>query len=73
MAIASFFNGKEDPQNEMYIGHCDVRDVALAHVRAAFLPEAVGHRHLITSESKWFSTKRGFEILKENSNQKDTN
>lgn len=30
---------------------CDVRDVALAHVRAAFLPEAAGKRFLITAQN----------------------
>lgn len=32
---------------------CDVRDVALAHVKALENPEHVGKRYLIVSESKW--------------------
>lgn len=32
---------------------CDVRDVALAHVKALESPEHVGKRYLIVSESKW--------------------
>lgn len=32
---------------------CDVRDVALAHVKALDNPEHVGKRYLIVTESKW--------------------
>lgn len=32
---------------------CDVRDVALAHVKALESPEHVGKRYLVVSESKW--------------------
>lgn len=32
---------------------CDVRDVALAHVKALEGPEHVGKRYMIVSESKW--------------------
>ncbi|ESO10708.1 hypothetical protein HELRODRAFT_72599, partial [Helobdella robusta] len=32
---------------------CDVRDVALAHVRALTVPEAAGHRHIISTGSYW--------------------
>lgn len=32
---------------------CDVRDVALAHLRAMTLPEAAGNRHLVRSEHLW--------------------
>ncbi|KAK7466785.1 hypothetical protein BaRGS_00037101 [Batillaria attramentaria] len=32
----------------------DVRDVALAHVRAMTSPEAAGHRHVCTTSSMWF-------------------
>lgn len=32
---------------------CDVRDVALAHVKALEKPEYVGRRYLIVSECKW--------------------
>lgn len=48
-----------------YISMCDVRDVALAHVRAGFLREAVGHRHIITSWPRVLSTKDYADILKE--------
>ncbi|RNA23968.1 NADPH-dependent aldehyde reductase ARI1-like isoform X1, partial [Brachionus plicatilis] len=60
--ITDFMLGKQEKTNEFYIGHCDVRDVALAHIKAAFLPEAAGHRHII--ETKWASNKEAFEILK---------
>uniref|UniRef100_A0A4D5R9U3 Cinnamoyl-CoA reductase 1 n=1 Tax=Scolopendra viridis TaxID=118503 RepID=A0A4D5R9U3_SCOVI len=32
---------------------CDVRDVALAHLRAMTIPEAANHRHLIYSANMW--------------------
>lgn len=32
---------------------CDVRDVALAHLRAMRIPEAAGKRHLIVSGHYW--------------------
>ena len=63
LAIANLFGGKMEKISQFYCGHCDVRDVALAHVRAAFLPEAAGHRHIIVSEAKWFSLKRAADIL----------
>lgn len=46
-----------------YFGHCDVRDVALAHYRASLLPEAAGHRHIIISTDKYISHKVAAEIL----------
>lgn len=60
--IRDFMLGKQERTTERYIGHCDVRDVALAHLKAAFLPEAAGHRHII--ETKWASNREAFEILK---------
>lgn len=44
---------------------CDVRDVALAHLRAAQLDEAVGHRFIIASTPKILSTIEVFEIMRE--------
>ena len=32
---------------------CDVRDVALAHLRAMTTPEAAGHRHIVYTGSVW--------------------
>lgn len=37
----------------MYIAICDVRDVALAHVRAMTEPKAANCRHLVTSAHLW--------------------
>ena len=37
----------------MYLSIVDVRDVAEAHVRAMTLPEAVGHRHIISAQGIW--------------------
>lgn len=33
---------------------CDVRDVALAHVKAMTLPNAANHRHIICTQNVWF-------------------
>lgn len=38
---------------KFHLAVCDVRDVALAHVKALEGPEHVGKRYLIVSESKW--------------------
>lgn len=37
----------------IYIAICDVRDVALAHVRAISKPEAANCRHIVTSAHLW--------------------
>lgn len=42
---------------------CDVRDVALAHLRAAQLDEAVGHRFIVSSTDRYFSTNDIFRII----------
>ena len=36
LQIANFFN-KTESVNQIFLGHCDVRDVALAHVRGGNL------------------------------------
>lgn len=33
---------------------CDVRDVALAHVKAMTLSNAADHRHIISTQNVWF-------------------
>ena len=42
---------------------CDVRDVALAHLKAAQLDEAVGHRFIIASDNRYFSSTEIFRII----------
>lgn len=37
----------------LYLSVCDVRDVALAHLRAMTVPEAANNRHLVTSGHLW--------------------
>ena len=32
----------------------DVRDVAQAHLHALTVPEAAGHRHIVSTKSMWF-------------------
>ena len=68
-----------------YVGVCDVRDVALAHLRAAFLSEASGYRHIIMTQKKFYSMKdladvlreefipKGFDICKEDETGPDNN
>ena len=46
-----------------YTAFCDVRDVSLAHYRAAFYPEAVGNRHIIASVCKMTTLKEVAFIL----------
>ncbi|CAF1052741.1 unnamed protein product [Brachionus calyciflorus] len=60
--IAGLLQGIPEKATEFHIGYCDVRDVAQAHVKAAFLPQAAGHRHII--ETRWASNKQAFDILK---------
>jgi nucleoside-diphosphate-sugar epimerase len=43
---------------------CDVRDVGLAHVRAAFMPEAAGKRFIVVSEKKFMSLKQCADIVR---------
>ncbi len=33
----------------------DVRDVALAHIRAMTVPDAAGHRHILSNTNLWIS------------------
>lgn len=44
-----------DKVDNMITGVCDVRDVALAHLRAAQVPEAVGQRFLVVSSTSLVS------------------
>ncbi|XP_054707123.1 uncharacterized protein LOC129216928 [Uloborus diversus] len=37
----------------LYISICDVRDVALAHLRAMIVPEAANKRHVVASAHLW--------------------
>ena len=41
------------------------RDVALAHLKAAFVSEAAGHRHMITSLTRSISMREWVDILKD--------
>ena len=61
----SVFRGTASVVPNLHFPTCDVRDVALAHVRAAFVPEAVGHRHVIVSSQKMIPMQRWAEILSE--------
>ena len=50
--------------HSMIVPVCDVRDVALAHVRAAQLDEAVGHRFIIASDDLYHSTADILKLIK---------
>ena len=49
--------------HSMIVPVCDVRDVALAHLRAAQLDEAVGHRFIIASDDLYHSTADILRII----------
>ena len=63
MALVELLEAITDKIPCWYVGHCDVRDVALAHYRGAFLAEAIGHRHIIISLNKYMTMKTAADIL----------
>lgn len=50
---------------DFYIPCCDVRDAALAHMRAMLLPQAVSFRHIITSTYESTSLFEWSRLLRE--------
>lgn len=52
--IERMLKGKDPVQPRLGVVVCDVRDVALAHLRALERQEAAGQRHLIGSGFLWF-------------------
>lgn len=63
--ILHLLDGTAEKIPRMNVGVCDVRDVALAHFKAAFLSEAVGNRHAILSQPNLVSFKEMADILHE--------
>lgn len=59
----SLLNGSLSKIPHLYSPTCDVRDVARAHVIAAFLPEAKSKRFLIASEASFISMSRWAIVL----------
>lgn len=59
----SVFVGNLEKVPEVYRPTCDVRDVALAHVRAVTLPQAAGERIAIVSEQNYIPMIRWAHIL----------
>ena len=57
--IERMLSGKDPVQPRLRLAICDVRDVALAHLRALEAPEAKGHRHLIADGVYWFREVAG--------------
>ena len=53
--IERILRGKDPMLPRAGFSTCDVRDVALAHIRAMERPEAAGHRHLIVDRFLWFA------------------
>lgn len=66
----NIFANKLDKIPDLYYPTCDVRDVALAHVQAALLPEAINNRHLIVSSTEFIPMTQWAEILNEEFSQK---
>jgi len=69
MIFLNNFTSKDPIKNDCF-PCCDVRDVASAHYKAAILPEAVGHRHIVMSETEWIPILRIREILSKEFNAK---
>lgn len=63
--ILQLLDGTAKKIPRLNVGVCDVRDVALAHFKAAFLSEAVGNRHAILSQPNLVSFKEMADILHE--------
>lgn len=63
--IKSYLEGSVQEVPRINLPTCDVRDVANAHFIAAFLPEAVGHRHLIVSQPEFIPMITLADILRE--------
>jgi len=65
MFLAIFDEKSEKLPNVNY-PICDVRDVAMAHLRAAFIPGAAGRRHFIVSDRNSISAQVYAEISRKN-------
>ena len=63
LALVKLLEARIEKIANGYVGHCDIRDVALCHYKGAFLSEAVGHRHIIISLNKYMTMKTAAEIL----------
>lgn len=63
--FAHVFDPSVEKVENLIMGVCDVRDVALAHVRAAQLDAAVGQRILIVSSMRFVSTIEWTEMLRD--------
>lgn len=59
----SVFANKVEKVPNLAFPTCDVRDVALAHIRGAFEPEAVGHRHILVSSTSVIPMKVWADVL----------
>lgn len=68
--IQQLLDGSAEKIPRFSVGVCDVRDVALAHLKAAFLPETVGYRHAILTQPNLVSFKEMADILYEEFEQK---
>lgn len=64
--VLTLFNKNVDKVDNFVYPVCDVRDVALAHVRAAQLEEAIGKRFIIVLSKKSIPLSAVGEILREN-------
>lgn len=61
--MLNVFANKLEKVPELYFPTCDVRDVALAHIKAASIPEAAGERILIVSSTSFIPMIRWAQIL----------
>lgn len=63
--LKSYLEGSIEAIPRVNMPICDVRDVAEAHFKAAFLPAAVGHRHPIVSQRELVSMIAVADVLHE--------
>ena len=61
--MLNILGNKIEKVPQLYFPTCDVRDVALAHVKAVFTPEAAGERILIISSTNFIPMIRWAQIL----------
>mmetsp|Transcript_29240 Transcript_29240/g.54199 ORF Transcript_29240/g.54199 Transcript_29240/m.54199 type:complete len:336 (-) Transcript_29240:204-1211(-) len=52
--MSSILRGEKNPLPRYHDGYSEVRDCALAHVRAIEIPEAKGRRFIMTQGSYWY-------------------
>jgi len=58
--VSNWIRGESEVQSRLCV---DIRDVALAHVKAAFTPKTIGERYIVSAESR-LTSKHVANVLK---------